>query len=802
MSAYGNATVIPFPPNNETFLRAAFGPDWERVKVTMFLGDPTRQPRDAWMGYPAVDMLKAPHHHLNVYYSVGLQTGSSRGLAGFEAIHVIVLDDVDEAGTKVDLDRAIELLGTTPNYILETSPGNFQVGWFVEPIRDRAWAMSLVKALYQALGCQADNLKNTVTLVRLPVGTNGKAAWGPKGFRSRLVHWAPGGRVTHAELQEVEARIGQVFVAQPRLSQHVAIPDPGEIEMDAVLQAFRLLGKVQGHGRVMTMGWGFDVECPWVEEHTARATTGTSYVPVHGRFHCHHGHCQDRDMGEVRERLDQLLREQSGGVMSIAALEFDAVDPKAISLATIAATAQPGKAISLWDQKPAPAWPGGIFPGPVEDTLAEVAERDGLDLGAMGAAMLTAGSGAADKRTLLQPYQGSEWMVRPVLWLLLVAETGQRKSGVFQYVLRRLQQVNAERMQRYAREMARWRARPVAQKPDPAPEVAALLAEDTTVEKLQDWMAGNPRGLLCLRDEIAGLLAFGRYASGSGAAERAFYLETYDGGPTTIGRMSRTTAIANCAMSLIGAIQQHRLLDFPDLANDGFLSRLGPVIMDEARTAGTSGTTPPSLTTIDSTFDRLLRNGAFGVYRTDAAGEELIRDTERLGDVMGQRQDTGVGFRGFMRKLHGVHARTALVLHLMDGGQDDVVPAETVARARRYAQFLYQHAEVFYAGLTGQSEITKAIGSYLLRHAPTRVTAGQLRRDIAACKPLRSDKEIQEAVWVLVISGWLKPETQWPSNRAWLVRPGLQDQFAERLALEVQRVEAVKAAMNHLGRYQ
>ena len=333
MSASGR--VLPLPVTNEIYLRAAAKDDWTRVKMAMFAGDPRKQPRASWQGFPAVDMLKASHAHLNTYCSVGLQTGFSRGLAGFEKTFMLVIDD---AGTKADLSRAEGFLGRAPNYVLETSPGNHQAGWFTE-LTDLAWSTGLVKNLYEAMGRQADNLKNLVTYVRLPVGTNWKAELGPAGFRCRMIHWAPGDR--SMDWIAIENRIGRAVPVQVSLSRAAgAMPDPGEIEADSVLQAFRLLGMVQSAGRVTTMGWGFDVDCPWIEEHTDRAREGTSYVPVRQRFRCHHGHCQDRTMGDVRARLNALLAEDSGGLTSLAGLDFDAVTdagaPPAVARSTTA----------------------------------------------------------------------------------------------------------------------------------------------------------------------------------------------------------------------------------------------------------------------------------------------------------------------------------------------------------------------------------------------------------------------------------------------------------------------------------
>jgi hypothetical protein len=213
-------------------------------------------------------------------------------------------------------------------------------------------------------------------------------------------------------------------------------------------------------------------------------------------------------------------------------------------------------------------------------------------------------------------------------------------------------------------------------------------------------------------------------------------------------------------------------------------------------------TKAPDLSPITSTIERLLVLGP-DAYHTDQAGEDVIRDLENTGDKFSQRPDAGAGYRGFMSKLHGTLARTALILHMIDGGQDQLVPHDTVLRAARYAVFLLDHAEVFYAGLSGSADnVARAIGSYLLRHPTDRVTAGRLRSDVAACRQMASLKEIQDAVFLLVIGGWLAPETNYPTNNSWRVRPGLRDQFAARKALETGRVNEIKQAMNQHGKYR
>ena len=314
-------SVVPFPIPNEQFLAGVFGDHWPEALVTYFPGDPKpSNPLCNWQSYPAGQVLRAMHAGLNNYYDVSLPVaGGARTGADFGALYAIVLDD---CGTKVDIDKAIALLGRDPNYVIETSPGNYQAGWFVEPIADRAWAMGLLRGLYRALGQTGDNLVKPVTLVRLPVGTNGKASLA-RNFAVRLVHWDVSVRTQALDFIEIEQRIGAVTPVDMRVDMSGgAMPDAAAIEDDAVLRVLRARGMVLDQGKTMNMGWGHEIVCPWAHEHTDPRTSAV-YVPVKQRFKCHHGHCEQRSMADLRGWADAVVRDDSGGLVTLAGLEFD-----------------------------------------------------------------------------------------------------------------------------------------------------------------------------------------------------------------------------------------------------------------------------------------------------------------------------------------------------------------------------------------------------------------------------------------------------------------------------------------------
>src|SRR5262245_23791009 len=74
-----------------------------------------------------------------------------------------------------------------------------------------------------------------------------------------------------------------------------------------------------------------------------------------------------------------------------------------------------------------------------------------------------------------------------------------------------------------------------AEEPAPPPR-PRMMAMDTSTEELQRLLAENPRGLLYVRDELAGWLGgFDRY--GGHGADRAVYLEAWNGGAYVCDRV-------------------------------------------------------------------------------------------------------------------------------------------------------------------------------------------------------------------------------------------------------------------------
>ena len=103
---------------------------------------------------------------------------------------------------------------------------------------------------------------------------------------------------------------------------------------------------------------------------------------------------------------------------------------------------------------------------------------------------------------------------------------------------------------------------------------------DVTVEQLARLLAGNPRGLLLVRDELsAWVKSMNQYKQGKGA-DRQFYLSVWGGAPVKVDRVGAGTptsiSVPHPCLSVVGCIPPDVIphLDDQSGQEDGFLPRL------------------------------------------------------------------------------------------------------------------------------------------------------------------------------------------------------------------------------------
>jgi hypothetical protein len=284
------------------------------------VGDPTAL--KGFMPQDAVHVDRVCRPDLNTYFNcASVYPGEDGQIAArleyAAAYHAVVLDDV---GTKVD--RTL-LGGITPTWELETSPGNFQIGFKLSPaIRDGAEVKRLQDML-KAAGLTDTGALGMVRWVRLPQGVNGKAKYQRDGkpFTCQLHGWNPD--ITYSANALIAALGLKKLAAQPEgkmpfrpasrtmpltgLNREVYLPAADELPVISAFKEAGLYKRDIGSGK-------HDVTCPWVDEHTDALDSGTAYFEPSGDypsggFKCQHSHGGQYHIGEVLKHFDLSSRE-------------------------------------------------------------------------------------------------------------------------------------------------------------------------------------------------------------------------------------------------------------------------------------------------------------------------------------------------------------------------------------------------------------------------------------------------------------------------------------------------------------
>lgn len=302
--------------SNLEFLSNAFSglKDNEKFWVTGFSGDPKSVKPWMWGGKGAPPGLPSCIHssHNNYIAVSSFKSGKDgkfhRKKENFGHMHVVMIDDV---GTKVP-DKRIAL---KPSAMVETSPGNYQIWYFLSvPEPDAEKADRLIKGMIEN-GLTADatdpGMRGVTRYGRLPVGINGKGKYVEKlgkPFVQRVTIWSP---TTRYSIEEIAVAYGVDLAAPTPRNHRISIRKQTSsytVGDDAVLALINRAGLyLEAAQDAMHR-----IVCPWFQEHTDEDPTGTVYFEPsdenygRGGFKCHHGHCIDRTIADLSYFLARL----------------------------------------------------------------------------------------------------------------------------------------------------------------------------------------------------------------------------------------------------------------------------------------------------------------------------------------------------------------------------------------------------------------------------------------------------------------------------------------------------------------
>ena len=219
-------------------------------------------------------------------------------------------------------------------------------------------------------------------------------------------------------------------------------------------------------------------------------------------------------------------------------------------------------------------FPVDTLPEPLKKFIFEVSRPVGCDPAFLALPLLAALAAAiGDSRSL---FVKNSWVVPCVLWTAFIGESGTAKSPALKHVLEypkrwqtRLQKDYEVQLAEYQIaienhefEIKKWKKQlrgqpdlPMPALPQP-PDYPRTTVGDITPEALVDVLDQNPRGPLCIHDELAGWIeSFNKYRSG-GDSDSPQYLSMYNGGPVSVDRKSSGHKyIPHAYLSITGGIQ-------------------------------------------------------------------------------------------------------------------------------------------------------------------------------------------------------------------------------------------------------
>jgi hypothetical protein len=316
------SSLAPYAPEDNTealrFLEAlgAVATPEERLIMCAFSGDPNTADSTAWRPRPwrSGEMLPVSPRQTNGYVTIAsfarsLDGSWRRRTDKFHRGFALMVDDIG-TGSSAKVSKSV-VKGMQPSAIVETSPDNFQYWYFLdEPCTDKRKFDAVIKAFIAGNLMGKDTGMNGVNRVgRVPGFINGKEKYG--GWRVRLV-----------ELTEQRYSLQQLIDGFG-LKPEVRTPYYQKLNREEVttrIEAFDVFYRwLHSHGMLKHFdpnraGWT-EIVCPWVDDHTDRANTGTGVSDPspdnghYGAFRCHHSHGEELSWSDLTDFIARCAEE-------------------------------------------------------------------------------------------------------------------------------------------------------------------------------------------------------------------------------------------------------------------------------------------------------------------------------------------------------------------------------------------------------------------------------------------------------------------------------------------------------------
>lgn len=363
------------------------------------------------------------------------------------------------------------------------------------------------------------------------------------------------------------------------------------------------------------------------------------------------------------------------------------------------------------------------LPSALAKALLEVASRMAIRPEVFLLTLLTAVSSLHKVGTNLIINWNDMFIVPPNLYSGLIADSGQKKSPIMRLLIKypfdRLEHItNKPLISEYQQVVQEWNSCPKSERkeefPDGEPKPPLLIDyyfTDSTVEGVNRQFERFPqRGMLYLRDELAGVFAFDKYRSGKGS-ERQDFLSFYDGtGKKELRADGFTSRVNQVQLSIFGTIQPEilrRLMDDP-LAADGQWARFLFVIQPlQPATLQIGGSCDINSELINPLYERIDRLPITN-YRLEADALDYYK---RHYDQLEIKRTTHPDpvMRAVFSKMEGVIGKLALNLHviheIMQGKTtiSEYIPKLRIVEACKLAKFFINQIKLINATVQAEA---------------------------------------------------------------------------------------------------
>lgn len=456
---------------------------------------------------------------------------------------------------------------------------------------------------------------------------------------------------------------------------------------------------------------------------------------------------------------------------------------------------------------PVPGLPVELLPKALRPWLVDLAERDVLPLELFAVPALIALGSVVGRSFAIRPELRNNWTVVPNLWGGIIARPGLLKTHAIESGLAPLSPLIKAAEEKHIKEARTVSARRMVlddrlkaarhrKGGATEGEIASLLAEieecraverrlkthDATVEKLGELLRDNSRGLLVVRDELAGWLrGFDRQGR---EGEREFFLEAWNGtGSYVFDRIGRgTIKIPALCLSVVGGIQPGKLAAYVAGAvnggqgADGLLQRLQVVVWPDRYEKWTEPSRWPdheaevrafqifaSLYELDPAAVGAMTDNEIPFLKFAPGAQELFtawrNKLERR--VRGDELLAFPAFESHLSKYRSLMPSLALLFHLVEVVAGSTEPQagvslHTAGLAAAWCEFLELHARKIYSvELEPERAAARAIAARIKAGA---VEHGSTVRDVYRSQwaDLKTPEVVGTGLELLERLGWLR----------------------------------------------